>query len=157
MPSAERRVVLQNLTPSMTKWETGDSDAAEVAQEVKTIKQQLRFERLQLSDTRLTFIQGYAVDSCGAVGNCMFWILDQTDRPILEGVSGKEFSVLHSHHHRLPDILLGIHDSASQTTQVWYQYDGKKYRAAKCAIDTYGIPYTDNKRHRGFGPCEKLL
>jgi hypothetical protein len=155
MPSAKRRTILQNLAPSIKKWEADSDgqDPVETAQDVLAVEQQLRFEVIGLGNARLTFVQGSGLAACGAVGNCMLWILDQTDKPILEGVSGKEFSILPSYHHGLPDILLGIHDSASQTDQIWFQYDGKQYRETKCATDTYGMPYADNKRHREFGPC----
>jgi hypothetical protein len=56
-------------------------------------------------------------------------------------------------HYGLPDILLGEHISASQTAQTWYRFNGSRYAAVRCAIDTYDAPYSDNKRHREFGPC----
>ena len=155
LPLAQRNQLLKALSPSIAKWKGHlDLDSTEREEESSAVKQKLLWEEFKTPNGTLTFVQGWDVEGCGGVGNCMLFVLGPSGKVILDNLSGKEFSILPSLHHGLPDILVGGHMSASQTNQTWYYYNGEKYFAAKCAVDTYGMPYTDNKRHRVFGACE---
>jgi hypothetical protein len=156
LPSAERNLIDKALQPEIAHWlnrgglPEGQSEE-EVNDDVLSIQKGLRYERRG----DLIFVQAYNLDGCGAVGNCQFFLLNTKYQILLSNVVALYLTVLKASHNGLPDVLLGEHISASQTALTWYRFNGLKYGPIHCGIDTYGMPYKNTKRHRGFGPCKK--
>lgn len=151
LSAQERYAVTQAVQPAINRWleRFGDEDKEEISQDVLSIQQSLRYERRD----GLILVQAYNVEGCGAVGNCQFFLLNNKHQLLLSNVVAYFLTIFQSSHNGLPDVLLGEHISAGQTAQRWYRFNGSHYRAIRCAVDTYGLPYKDNKRHREFGPC----
>jgi hypothetical protein len=85
---------------------------------------------------------------CGAVGNCMTWVLDSHNKILLED-SGKAITVLNRVHHARPDILFSVHDSADDTELEKWSFNGSQYILTRCGTSTMGYlghykkhPYT---------------
>lgn len=153
LPAQERNAVTRAVRPAITHWlrRFGDENNKELTHDVVSVQQSLRYEQRD----GLILVQAYNTDGCGAVGNCQFFLLNDEHELLLSNVVAYFLTVLGSSHHGVPDVLLGEHISAGQTAQTWYRFDGSRYRASRCAIDTYGLPYKDDKRHREFGPCKQ--
>jgi hypothetical protein len=152
LPTAERESIFRALQPEIHAWLEGFKDAneEELKQQVLSIQRDLRYELRG----DLILVQAHNLDGCGAVGNCQFFLLDGKHHVLLSNVAAYYLTILTSLHHGDPDILLGEHISASETAQTWYRFNGSRYEAVRCAIDNYGLPYLDGKRHREFGPCK---
>lgn len=87
---------------------------------------------------------------CGAVGNCGFWIFEETkSRPriLLSASDYVDISelgdqVLRTRTNGYSDILLKGHFSAAETGYYTYKFDGQKYVESRCM-------YEAPKLHRG--------
>jgi hypothetical protein len=154
LPAAQRAAIDAAIEPTLWDWFVDDDDADMVQQDILRVEHDLRYEHTTLGGHELTLVQAHNVDGCGATGNCLFFVLDSHNDPLLSGVSAQQFTILSTEHHGLPDIQLGTHISALQTSQDWYQFDGQKYKRTRCAVDTFGVDHNDSKSHREFSPCK---
>jgi hypothetical protein len=97
-------------------------------------------------DTRITWIdlngdgtpevvaQGMGVLSCGATGNCPFWVLRKSKagyQVILEG-GAQTFTIQRSSTNGFRDIVLSTHGSSSSGGLMIYQYQEDVYKAVGC-------------------------
>lgn len=153
LPIAQRHAIEAAIEPYIWDWLKDDDDADTIHDEIKAIERDMRYDRSTLGSRSVLLLHAYNTEGCGAVGNCHFFILDAHSRVLLYGV-GKEYTVLPTAHNDLPDILIGVHHSADETGQHWYEFNGQRYKATHCATDNYGLPYTDGKLHRDSSPCD---
>ncbi len=152
MPRSRRQRLVERLTPGILEAERPSENTAEgLQQTVALVLAELRFETIALPCHTLTFVEGYSGTACGAVGNCMFWVLDGTGRILLGPTHARDFTRLRSAHHGLPDLLFGAHYSSWQTGQAWFTFDGSVYRKSRCATDTEA---GHQKPRREFETCE---
>ena len=97
-------------------------------------------------DTRITLIdlnsdgtpeviaQGMGVVSCGATGNCPFWVLRKSKvgyQVLLEG-GAQTFTIAGSSTNGFRDIVLSTHGSSSSGGLIIYQYQEGVYKAVGC-------------------------
>jgi hypothetical protein len=106
---------------------------------------QLRVKRVELTphgDTGLV-VQSTSNCTCGAVGNCSFWLIagGQNPRVVLAATIGVQtfaFDKAQTAGHY--DLVLGQHDSATRTDLARYRFDGTRYRLQDCAL----LAWSDN-------------
>jgi hypothetical protein len=122
--------------------------------ELAMAKKNLFVLTIKRAGTTLTFVSGWTYLMCGAVGNCMTWVLDSHNKILLED-SGKAITVLNRMHHARPDIMFSVHDSADDTELEKWRFNGSKYILTWCGTSTMGYlghykkhPYTYSH------PCE---
>jgi hypothetical protein len=148
LPQQRRADILRTLEPRI-EFHLDDGDPTDLdPTELATAKKNLHVLILQRAGGALTFVSGWTYLMCGAVGNCMTWVLDQHNKLLLED-SGKAFTVLHSVHYTRPDILFSVHDSADDTELEKWQFNGSQYILTWCGTNTMGYlghykkhPYT---------------
>jgi len=154
LPPQRQAELLRALEPRI-EHHLDDGDPTDLdPTELTTTKKNLFILTIQRAGTTLTFVSGWTYLMCGAVGNCMTWVLDQDNKILLED-SGKAITVLNSVHHGRPDILFSVHDSASDTDLEKWRFNGALYILSWCGTNTMGYSghYTKNpytSRH----PCE---
>jgi hypothetical protein len=95
-----------------------------------------RIELVDLDkDGKLEVIaQSWADETCGATGNCLFWIFKKTDRgykTILNG-GAQVFTVEETSTNGFRDITLGLHDSATRSELHPYRFGDGRYRKRGC-------------------------
>lgn len=123
--------------------------------ELATAMKNLHVLILKRSQGTLTFISGWTYLFCGAVGNCMTWVLSQDDKILLED-SGKEITVLKTNHNAEPDILFSVHDSASDTDLERWRFSGSKYVLSWCGTSTMGYAGHYKKHPYTYShPCQQ--
>jgi len=135
LPVQRQQAILTGLKPSLSKLaKEADMDSAEIAQAEKNL---LVGEVSTLSG-KLLLVQGSGSYLCGnaAGGNCTFWALGDHNRLLLAG-RASELTILKSSRFGKPSILTSLHDSAWDSTLVWYRFDGSRYRASACATKSY--------------------
>ena len=122
--------------------------------ELATARKSLHLLILDRSGTTLKFVAGSTYLMCGAVGNCMTWVLDLHNQILLED-RGKAITVLSRGHRARPDILFSVHDSASDRDLERWRFNGSKYVLTWCGTSTMGYvghyrkhPYTYSR------PCQ---
>jgi hypothetical protein len=91
--------------------------------------------------------------SCGATGNCAFWIFQKTpagfalllDTRNKEGWGGVEYyTVKEESSHGYKDLVFAAHDSASEKTLDLYRFNGNQYLQTGCYIASW-MQYTKVK------------
>jgi hypothetical protein len=78
--------------------------------------------------------QSWGDETCGATGNCSFWIFKKTDRSyktILNG-GAQVFAVEETSTNGFRDVTLGLHDSATESELFPYRFSGDRYRKRGC-------------------------
>ncbi len=109
-------------------------------------------------------IRAVTIPSCGAVGNCDFWILEKVNgryRILLHGddywdASQMGEQVLRKRTKGYRDILLKGHFSASDTSYSTYKYNGKRYVEKGCRYKVPDYLNSDDKRTKWkFVSCEE--
>jgi hypothetical protein len=78
--------------------------------------------------------QSWADETCGAVGNCLFWIFKKTNtgyQSILNG-GAQTFSVEDTNTNGFRDVTLGLHDSAIESRLYLYRFNDGRYRKYGC-------------------------
>lgn len=102
----------------------------------------LRVRRVPLNSSgeQGLIVQGSGVCMCGAVGNCYFWLI--AERPsgfevVLQTYAVQTFAIENTTSNGHFDVILGSHDSATRTDLSLYDYTGKYYRRAACALLSY--------------------
>lgn len=98
---------------------------------------QLRVKRVELTphgDTGLV-VQSTSNCTCGAVGNCSFWLIagGQNPRVALATFGIQIFGFDKVQTAGYYDLVLGRHDSATVTDLERYRFDGIRYRLHDCA------------------------
>ena len=101
-------------------------------------------------------VRGKGQHLCSAVGNCGFWIFEETKARPRILLSASDYSdiaqpgdqVLRSRTRGYSDILLKGHFSAAETGYYTYKFDGQKYAESRCV---YEVP---KLRREGEGSWE---
>ena len=78
--------------------------------------------------------QSWGMETCGATGNCAFWVFKKIDggyKTILHG-GAQVFVVEETITNGFRDITLGLHDSASESELRPYRFSEGKYRKQGC-------------------------
>jgi hypothetical protein len=105
---------------------------------------QLGAERISTQPDDIFFVQSFGSDTCGAVGNCRFWVLDSRYNIILKDAArwAKLLPTSHGGHH---DVITSLHNSAFDSDLTQWRFNGARYREYACADVTYldptGKPY----------------
>lgn len=105
----------------------------------------LTVHRVLLNDAGLhgLVVQGWGDCMCGATGNCDFWLVEE--RPsgfevLLHTMGIQSFAIEKARTNGYFDVVLGTHDSATETDLGLYHYTGTYYRRATCALMSYNGP-----------------
>ena len=119
-----------------------------------------RIQSIDLNDdeTPEIFAQSADPNTCGASGNCSFWILQKSKtgyKVLLKSVA-QNFRIRQVKTGGFLDVELGLHDSAYSTEWRGYKYDGAHYIRVKCWVNVTGDsehdkPYSKPK----IEPCKK--
>jgi hypothetical protein len=141
LPTERQRSILSNIEPSFKRMA---KDGTLEPDELRRARESLLLLQIDTPAGPLLLIQGWGVELCGAVGNCALWALDSHDRVVLES-GGDKLTILSAIRYGRPSILIAAHDSASEADLTWYQFDGKKYRLARCATETFSTPWKTYK------------
>jgi hypothetical protein len=137
LPQQQQANIRRALEPRI-EYHLDDGDPSDLDQaELAKAQRNLYVLFLKRSSGTLTFVSGWTYLMCGAVGNCMTWVLDQQNKILLED-SGKAITVLGRIHHTRPDILFSVHDSASDTDLERWRFNGSKYVLSWCGTSTTG-------------------
>ncbi len=147
--------ILRVLKPRI-EYHLDDGNPTDLDQaELRKAEENLHVLVLQRSGGQLTFVSGWTSAMCGAVGNCMTWVLDKGNHILLE-TSGKAITVFPSLHHGRPDLLFSIHDSASDTDRERWRFNGKIYERTWCGTSTMGYPGHEYVHpHTYSHPCQQ--
>jgi hypothetical protein len=153
----------------MPIWNTllGDKASREVLEystDVTDCKDILEIKYFDLNGDRKyeVLVRAVSIPSCGAVGNCDFWILEKRNgrfRIILHDndywdITEMGKQVLRERTNEYRDILLKGHFSAAETSFVTYRYNGKRYVQARCRYQVPDHSRSDaNQTKWHFIPC----
>ena len=116
-----------------------DQDSATL--DLRKLARDTRIELVDLNgDGKFEILaQGNGWGPCGAVGNCSFWLFEQTRNGVrclfnssAEGDSFHKVVVRPWSTNGYRDIVLGTHDGASERDLVWLKFDGAGYRRVLC-------------------------
>jgi hypothetical protein len=152
LPEAKQQSILRHLEPSLQQRAREFQDEPE---EIEAIRKSLLLRRIATPSGSLLLVQGWGLESCGAVGNCALWVLGTDDRLLLAS-TGNKVEILPNVHQGLPSMLIFEHISASQSYLTWYTFSGSQYRPYSCGVETYsdiGRTYSPPLIERG--PCKK--
>jgi hypothetical protein len=86
--------------------------------------------------------QSSGMETCGAVGNCLFWIFKKTNtgyRTILSD-GAQIFTIEDTSTEGFRDVTLGVHDSASERHLFPYRFSNGRYHQRGC----YDANWTPN-------------
>ena len=75
--------------------------------------------------------------SCSPTGNCSFWILSSGYMVLRETIA-QTVKVQSTVHHGLPDVITAMHGSAFESDLTRWEFNGKIYLRAGCAIAAFG-------------------
>lgn len=107
---------------------------------------QLRVKRVSLSSAGVSglIVQGMGSCMCGATGNCDFWLI--AERPggysvVLQTIGIEGFQIKRTTLNGYFNVILGMHDSATDTDLSLYHYTGTYYRRVGCALMSYLGPH----------------
>jgi hypothetical protein len=115
------------------------ADRRGIASRVHMEELELRAERISTQPEDIFLVQSVANDSCGAVGNCRFWVLDSAYNIILKG-RAQWASLLTTSHGGRRDIVTGLHDSAFESEETQWRFNGSRYQRFACADINYADP-----------------
>ena len=78
--------------------------------------------------------QSWADGTCGAVGNCFFWVFKKTDSGYMAILNGgaQTFTVEDTTTNGFRNLTLGLHDSATESELFPYRFCGGRYRKLGC-------------------------
>jgi hypothetical protein len=154
LPPQRQVEILRALEPRI-EYRLDDGDPTDLDPiELANAKKNLHVLTLPHAGTTLTFVSGWTYLMCGAVGNCMTWVLDQDNNLILED-RGKAITVFNSVHRGRPDILFSVHDSASDTELEKWRFNGSHYILTWCGTNTMGYLGHYKKRPYTYShPCK---
>ena len=152
LPLARQISILRSLEMSLQERAKEFQDDPH---EIEAIRKSLLVRYLPAASGKLLLVQGWGLESCGAVGNCAFWVLGEDDRLLLASV-GNKIRILPQVRHGSPSIMLFEHISASQSRLTWYSFNGSRYRPDSCGVETYSdIERTYSPPLIERGPCRK--
>ena len=152
LPAARQKLILKSLEPNLLKRAEEFQDEPE---EIEAIRKSLLLRNISTPSGSLLLIQGWGLESCGAVGNCVVWVLGKSDQVLLTTV-GNKMKILPKTNHGFPAIQMFEHISAFQSYLTWYSFDGFRYRAAACGVETYSdITRTYSPPLIERSPCRK--
>lgn len=141
--STEEVSLLKNLTSKVVANCLDDPGLGDPRTAIVAFKR-MRVRRVPLTshgDSGLV-VQGSGVCMCGAVGNCLLWVIGEQPRPlaILHAVGIQSFAFRNSATANRFDLVLGTHDSASATHLQRFRFDGRSYKRADCALLEWADP-----------------
>jgi len=119
------------------KLRSGNADLDNSSQ--KELENSARAARVRLVDLNgdrvpEVIVQSMRAETCGAVGNCEFWVFKKTPAgyvSILDAGS-QRFSVEESRSNGYLDLTLALHDSATQQQLNIYRFQRGRYRQMGC-------------------------
>lgn len=122
------------------------------------------YKDLNRDGTVEILVRGKTADACGAVGNCLFWILKKQGKGyrilltssdyVDVAALGEEVRTTFTNGHS--DILLRGHVSAGETSYSYYKYDGRRYREAKCLYQL-AVSFKGSEPVWGFISCREYM
>jgi hypothetical protein len=102
--------------------------------------------------------QSWGSDTCGAVGNCFFWVFQKTDsgyKTILNS-GAQTFTVEETRTDGFRDLMLADHDSASEKTLYLYRFSSGRYRQTGCYdADWAPNPVEPMLKKPVIAPCKR--
>src|ERR1700735_3303143 len=98
------------------------ADRRGIASRVHMNAPELRAERISTQPEDIFFVQSFGSESCGAVGNCRFWMLDSGYNIILKG-RAQWASLLPTSHGGRRDVVTGLHDSAFESEETQWRFN----------------------------------
>lgn len=110
-------------------------------------------------------VRAVTLPSCGAVGNCDFWVLEKRSgryRIILHGddywdITEMGKQMLHQKTNGYRDILLKGHFSAAETRYVTYRFNGKRYVVSRCRYQVHDHANSTAKKPKWhFVSCKQF-
>lgn len=126
-------------------------EVLEYSTDVQDCREILEIKYIDLNGDRRkeVLVRAVTIPSCGAVGNCDFWVLEKRTgrhRILLHGddywdASRMGEQVLRNRTKGYRDILLKGHFSASDTSYSTYRFNGNRYIESRCR---YHIPDHEN-------------
>lgn len=113
---------------------------------------EVKYVDLNRDGRKEILLRATAIQFCGAVGNCAFWIFERKGsryRILHEGSDYVDRSkmgeqVLRTKTKGYNDILVKGHFTAAHTGFYYFKFDGRKYKDSKCL---YEVPYYDSKNN----------
>jgi hypothetical protein len=129
------RAIAADLRPEMNDFGI-DSEKQLLSQAAHT-----RIELVDLDGdgTPEVFVQSSGPETCGAVGNCLFWIFKKTNgiyKPILSG-GAQTFSIEDTSTNGFRDVTLGLQDSATEDHLYPYRFSNGMYRKYGCYVEKW--------------------
>ena len=125
------RFFTEDLRPSMNLLDIhSDRELREVAEDT-----QVKLVDLNGDGTREVIVQGWGKKSgCGVTGNCPFSVLEKTDRGYrtILNATAQVFTVEETRSDTFRNLVLGLHDSASESELLIYRYKNGRYRKTGC-------------------------
>jgi hypothetical protein len=131
---ADRSVLIRAITAKLRP-EMDDLDIHSEKQ-LRSAAANTRIELVDLDGdgTPEVLAQSWGMETCGAVGNCLFWIFKKTDgiyKPILSD-GAQVFAVEDTSTNGFRDVTLAVHDSASESHLFPYGFSNGRYRRLGC-------------------------
>jgi hypothetical protein len=124
------RAIAAKLRPKM--------DAFDISSEKRLfgLAADTRIELLDLDGdgTPEVIAQSFGMETCGAVGNCLFWIFKKTNvgyQSILNH-GAQVFRIEDTNTNGFRDVTLGLHDSATESHLFPYRFSNGMYRQRGC-------------------------
>ncbi len=170
-PPIEQKTYCSDLR-IMPIWKTLLADKAsrevlEYSTDVTDCKDILEIKYVDLNGDRKNevLVRAVSIPSCGAVGNCDFWILEKRNgryRIILHDndywdITEMGKQVLRKRTNGYRDVLLKGHFSAAETSFVTYRYNGKRYVQSRCRYQVPDHSRSDaNQTRWHFISCSKF-
>jgi len=123
----EANAILNSLPPA---------DRNGIVHKLHISAKNLRALKLDTTSGPVFFVQGYGSELCGATGNCSSWILADDYKVLLRGLA-QTAKLLSALHNGRPDILTGLHDSATSSELTQWRFNGSRYVRYRCALIEY--------------------
>jgi hypothetical protein len=94
----------------------------------------IEFADLNGGGIKEVIAQSNGPESCGATGNCFIWVFQPTEvgYKLLLDSGGEVLRILPGPSNGYRDIVVGIHNSASERTLLVYKYLNGSYHTSKC-------------------------
>lgn len=124
------RAIAAKLRPAMSELDIHSE------KQLLSVAADTRIELIDLDGDRTPEViaQSSGVETCGAVGNCLFWIFKKTNagyRSILSD-GAQVFSIEDTSTNGFRDVTLGLHDSATESRLFPYRFSNGRYRRRGC-------------------------
>jgi hypothetical protein len=127
---------LHYLTTPISK--LNPPDRHEILRRLQIVASQLRAKAVVINGQQSFFVQAQPVigsQYCGNI-NCELWIFDSDYKVLLEA-SAESVGYLPTVHNGRNDVLIAGHASAVEQGVARWQFDGRRYRRARCVDATY--------------------